>query len=178
MAHNRNSMVQSYKQKHEVSDHYDAILIGSGMGCLAAGACLAKEGKKVLILERHYTAGGYTHVFKRRGYEWDVGIHYIGEVNREKGVLKQLFDYVTDGELKWADMGEVYDRIVIGDKIYDLKKGVQNYKDELKKHFPDDTQAIDDYVDLVFKVSKDSRSYFAEKAMPKVMQSLAGGKMR
>ena len=28
--------------------------------------------------ERHYTAGGYTHVFKRRNYEWDVGIHYIG----------------------------------------------------------------------------------------------------
>ena len=101
-------MVQSYKQKHEVSDHFDTILIGSGMGCLATGACLAKEGQKVLILERHYTAGGYTHVFKRRGYEWDVGIHYIGEVNREKGVLKKLFDYVTDGELKWADMGEVY----------------------------------------------------------------------
>lgn len=171
-------MVQSYKQKHEAFDHYDTILIGSGMGCLAAGACLAKEGQRVLILERHYTAGGYTHVFKRRGYEWDVGIHYIGEVNREKGVLKQLFDYVTNSELKWADMGEVYDRIVIGDKTYDFKKGVQNYKDELKAHFPDDGQAIDDYVDLVFKVSKDSRSYFAEKAMPKMMQTLAGGKMR
>ncbi len=171
-------MVQSYKQKHEVSDHYDAILIGSGMGCQAAAACLAKEGQKVLILERHYTAGGYTHVFKRRGYEWDVGIHYIGEVNREKGVLKKLFDYVTGGELKWADMGEVYDRIVIGDKTYDFKKGVQNYKDELKKHFPDDTQAIDDYVDLVFEVSKASRKYFAEKAMPKAMQVLMGGSMR
>lgn len=171
-------MVQSYKQKHEVSDHYDAILIGSGMGCLATGACLAKEGQKVLILERHYTPGGYTHVFKRRGYEWDVGIHYIGEVNREKGVLKKLFDYVTDGELKWADMGEVYDRIVIGDKIYDFKKGVQNYKDQLKAYFPKDEQTIDDYVDLVFQVTKASRNYFAEKAMPKVMQTLTGGQMR
>ena len=87
-------MVQSYKKKHQVADHYDAILIGSGMGCLATGACLAKAGKKVLLLERHYTAGGYTHVFKRKGYEWDVGIHYIGEVHRENGVLKQMFDYV------------------------------------------------------------------------------------
>ena len=171
-------MVQSYKQKHQAADHYDTILIGSGMGCLAAGACLAKEGQKVLLLERHYTAGGYTHVFKRRGYEWDVGIHYIGEVNREKGVLKKLFDYVTDGELKWADMGEVYDRIVIGDKTYDFKKGVENYKNELKRHFPEEAKAIDDYEDLVFQVSKDSRSYFAQKAMPKVMQSLMGGKMR
>ena len=171
-------MVQSYKQKHEVSDHFDTILIGSGMGCLATGACLAKEGQKVLILERHYTAGGYTHVFKRRGYEWDVGIHYIGEVNREKGVLKKLFDYVTDGELKWADMGEVYDRIVIGEKTYDFKKGVEAYKEQMKAYFPNDEKAIDDYVDLVFQVSKDSRSYFAEKAMPKVMQTIMGGKMR
>ena len=171
-------MVQSYKQKHEVADHYDAILIGSGMGCLATGACLSKEGQKVLILERHYTAGGYTHVFKRRGYEWDVGIHYIGEVNREDGVLRKLFDFLTDGELKWADMGEVYDRIVIGDKIYDFKKGVTDYKDQLKVYFPDEEKAIDDYVDLVFKVSKASRNYFAEKAIPKAMQLVMGGQMR
>lgn len=171
-------MVQSYKQKHTVETHYDAILIGSGMGCLAAAACLSKEGQKVLLLERHYTAGGYTHVFKRKGYEWDVGIHYIGEVNREDGVLKKLFDYITDGELKWADMGDVYDRIVIGDKSYDFKKGVKNYKEELKRHFPDDTKAIDDYVDLVFDATRASRSYFAEKAIPKVMQKIMGGKMR
>ena len=69
-------MIQSYKQKHELADRYDAILIGSGMGCLATAVCLAKSGKKVLVLERHYTVGGYTHVFKRRGYEWHAGIHY------------------------------------------------------------------------------------------------------
>ena len=76
-------MIQSYKKKYTLEDNYDVIMIGSGMGCLSAGSILAKEGKKVLILERHYTAGGYTHVFKRRGYEWDVGIHYIGEVQRK-----------------------------------------------------------------------------------------------
>lgn len=171
-------MIQSHKQKHQVDDHYDTIFVGSGMGCLAAAACLARDGQKVLVLERHYTAGGYTHVFKRRGYEWDVGIHYIGEVNRENGVLKKLFDYVTNGELKWADMGDVYDRIVIGDKIYDFKKGVSNYKEQLKADFPGEEKVIDDYVDLVFKVSKASRSYYAEKAMPKAMQLVMGGQMR
>lgn len=171
-------MVQSYKQKYKASDTYDTILIGSGMGCLAAGACLSKEGQRVLILERHYTAGGYTHVFKRRGYEWDVGIHYIGEVNREHGVLRKLFDYITDGELKWADMGDVYDRIVIGDKTYDFKKGVDNYKDQLKAYFPAEEKVIDGYVDLVFQVSKASRKYFAEKAMPKGVQAIMGGQMR
>ncbi len=171
-------MVQSYKQKYKVAEHYNAVLIGSGMGCLAAGACLAKEGKKVLLLERHYTAGGYTHVFKRRGYEWDVGIHYIGEVNREQGVLRKMFDYVSDNNLKWADMGDVYDRIAIGDKIYDFLKGVNNFKDKMKEYFPEDAKAIDQYVDLVFEVSKASRKYYAEKAIPSYMQTLLGKSMR
>jgi len=171
-------MIQSYKKKYEVAEHYDAVLIGSGMGCLATGACLAKEGKKVLLLERHYTAGGYTHVFKRRGYEWDVGIHYIGEVNREHGVLKKMFDYVSNNNLKWADMGEVYDRIAIGNKTYDFVKGVSNFKDKMKEYFPNDGEAIDKYVDLVFAVSKASRKFYAEKAMPSMMQSLVGSSMR
>ncbi|MEO9484549.1 MAG: NAD(P)/FAD-dependent oxidoreductase [Ekhidna sp.] len=171
-------MIQSYKKKHQLLEHYDVILIGSGMGCLAAAACLTKEGKKVLVLERHTTAGGYTHVFKRRGYEWDVGIHYIGEVNKEQGVLRRMFDYVTDSELKWADMGEVYDRIVIGNKTYDFPKGVENWKNAMKGYFPEEEKAIDRYVDLVFEVSKFSRQYFAEKAMPGYVQKLAGSRMR
>ncbi|MGH9681714.1 MAG: FAD-dependent oxidoreductase, partial [Candidatus Acidiferrales bacterium] len=72
---------QSYKQQ-PVDGPYDVIVIGSGIGGMTAAALLAKHaGKKVLVLERHYTAGGFTHVFHRRNYEWDVGIHYIGQVN-------------------------------------------------------------------------------------------------
>ena len=98
-------MIQSYKKKYRALDKYDVLMIGSGMGCLAAASFLAKENKRVLVLERHYTPGGFTHVFKRRGYEWDVGIHYIGEVQRKHSVLKLLFDYITNSSLKWADMG-------------------------------------------------------------------------
>jgi all-trans-retinol 13,14-reductase len=47
------------------------------MGSLTTAALLSKEDKSVLILEKHYTPVGFTHVFKRNGYEWDMGIHYI-----------------------------------------------------------------------------------------------------
>jgi all-trans-retinol 13,14-reductase len=67
-------MVQSLKQNPEIAKEYDAIVIGSGMGGLTTAAILSKEGWKVLVVEKHYTAGGFTHVFKRPGYEWDVGI--------------------------------------------------------------------------------------------------------
>jgi all-trans-retinol 13,14-reductase len=172
------SMIQSYKQKYQVRNDYDTIVIGSGLGGLTTAALLAKEGQKVLVLERHYTAGGFTHIFKRKGYEWDVGIHYIGDVHKKHGVLRKLFDYITDGELEWADMGEVYDRVVIGDNIYDLVKGVQNFKDQMISYFPEEEAAIHAYVDLIFKAQKPSRSFYLEKALPTLASKVTGSFMR
>ncbi|WP_372767982.1 phytoene desaturase family protein [Lutibacter sp.] len=171
-------MIQSYKQQPKLKETYDTIIIGSGMGGLATAAILSKEGQKVLVLERHYTAGGFTHVFKRKGYEWDVGIHYIGEVQRENSIMRKLFDYVTDGELKWADIGEVYDRIVIGDQHFDFVKGVKNFKKQLISYFPEEDQAINKYVDLVFEAVKTSKNYYISKAIPPLLDALVGGFMK
>jgi all-trans-retinol 13,14-reductase len=171
-------MIQSYKKNPALAESYDSIIIGSGMGSLTTAAILAKEGQKVLVLERHYIAGGFTHIFKRKGFEWDVGIHYIGEVQRETSVIKKLFDYISDGQLKWADMGDVYDKIIIGDKEYDFVKGVQNFKKKMLGYFPDEKQAIEAYVSLVFKAIKTSQKFYMDKALPPIMSSLFGGKMR
>ncbi len=167
-------MIPSYKQNPDLHKTYDTIIIGSGMGGLATAAILSKQGQKVLVLERHYTAGGFTHVFKRKDYEWDVGIHYIGEVQRENSILKKLFDYVTDGNLKWADIGDVYDKIVIGDKQYDFVKGVKNFKKQLISYFPEEEKAINTYVNLVFEAVKTSRNYYISKAIPKYLEVLFG----
>jgi all-trans-retinol 13,14-reductase len=171
-------MVQSYKKKLKLNDTYDAILIGSGMGSLTAGALLAKEGKKVLILEKHYTAGGFTHVFKRKGYEWDVGIHYIGEVQRPNSPVKRLFDYITDRNLKWADMGQVYDRIIIGNKKYDFVKGPDNFKNQLFEYFPDEKEAIETYIFHIIAANKTNGSFYASKAIPVFLNKIIGWKMR
>jgi len=86
------------------SNKYDVIIIGSGISGLTSGILLAKEGKKVLILEKHFKAGGWTHTFKRDNYEWDVGIHYIGEVHNPNSPVRKLFDLVSDGKLEWHKM--------------------------------------------------------------------------
>ncbi len=167
-------MIKSYKQNPDVNKHYDAIIIGSGMGGLATAAILAKEGQKVLVLERHYTAGGFTHIFKRKGYEWDVGIHYIGEVQKKESLIKKIFDYVTDGNLHWEDMGEVYDRIFIGDRIYDLVKGVKNFKAKMLEYFPEEEKAIDKYINLVFAARKASKNYYINKTLPNFFGNITG----
>lgn len=51
----------------------DAVVIGSGIGGLAAAGTLAKVGKRVLVLEQHDQAGGCCHTFQEQGSEFDVG---------------------------------------------------------------------------------------------------------
>ncbi len=52
---------------------FDAIIIGSGIGGLCAGALLARYGKRVLVCESHAIAGGAAHSFERRGFHFDSG---------------------------------------------------------------------------------------------------------
>jgi phytoene dehydrogenase-like protein len=148
------------------AEHYDAIVIGSGIGGLTAAALLAKYGnQRVLVLERHYVAGGYTHTFHRPGYEWDVGVHYIGEMQPGK-LVRALFDELSDARLEWADMGDVYDRFVIGDEVYDFPRGKENLRRSLKERFPGDTAAIDGYFALIKQAVASSFSFYQGRVLP------------
>jgi phytoene dehydrogenase-like protein len=168
----------SYKQ-HQLEDRWDAIVIGSGIGGLAAAALFSVEaGKKVLVLERHYTAGGYTHSFHRPGYQWDVGVHYIGEVHDPASQVRRVFDYMTDRQLAWARMPDVYDRMVFADRSYDFVAGLDQFRGHMKQYFPRDAAAIDRYIAAVLVAATSSGAYFAEKAIPRPAARLAGGLMR
>jgi phytoene dehydrogenase-like protein len=150
-------------------NHYDAIVIGSGIGGLANAAFLSLLGQKVCVLEQHYTAGGFTHAYEREGYEWDVGVHYIGEVHRPQSTLRRVFDVISEGRLEWAAMSPVYDRIILGDKQFDLIAGRENFISELSSHFPGEKAAIERYVELISKTSQLTPKFFAAQAMPRWM---------
>jgi len=153
------------------ADHYDAIVVGSGIGGLTNAALLSLMGKKVCVLEQHYTAGGYTHAYEREGYEWDVGVHYIGEVHKPS-TMKRMFDVISEGRLKWAAMDPVYDKIILKDKEYDFVAGRDNFIDELCKHFPQERQVLEDYVQLIRKISSQTPKFFAGQAMPSWMSKV------
>ena len=42
-------------------EKFDIIIIGSGMSGLTTAVLLAQHGLNVLILEKHFKAGGFTH---------------------------------------------------------------------------------------------------------------------
>jgi len=146
---------------------YDALVVGSGIGGLTAAACLAKMGRRVCVLEQHYTAGGFTHAYERAGYDWDVGVHYIGDMGSPRTLGRRLFDHVTDGGLEWAPMDERFDRIFLGDRHYDLVAGKPAYRDALVAAFPGEEAAIDRYLDLMRAARAATRLLTLRKILPR-----------
>ncbi|MBL4797474.1 MAG: NAD(P)/FAD-dependent oxidoreductase [Oleispira sp.] len=151
--------------------HYDTIVIGSGMGGLANAAFLSLLGKKVCVLEQHYTAGGYTHAYEREGYEWDVGVHYVGEVHKPS-TLRRVFDVISEGRLEWAAMADEYDRVIIGKDEYSFVAGRDNLANMLKERFPGEDKVIDQYIQLIRDISRYTPKFFAGQGMPRWMAGL------
>ncbi len=72
--------------------NYDAIIIGSGMGGIAAAMMLAHKGKKVVVFEKNTLLGGRLSSYKKDGFTLDIGVHVISR--GEKGPVVECLSRV------------------------------------------------------------------------------------
>ena len=70
---------------------YDVIIIGGGLGGLTAGAKLAKDGKKVLLIEQHNIPGGCATTFRRKDYIMEAGLHAVDGLD-EQDPKRKIFE--------------------------------------------------------------------------------------
>ena len=127
-------------------DGYDVIVIGSGIGGLTVASLMAQMRKKrVLVLERHFKLGGFTHEFSRPGgYSWDVGLHYVGGMARGE-MSRNLMDLVTGGAVQWNKMQSPFEKFVYPDFTFDVPDDKSAYQQALVERFPDERPAIVQY---------------------------------
>ncbi|XP_078522858.1 all-trans-retinol 13,14-reductase-like [Lissotriton helveticus] len=151
----RRQVIKQGFEMEKVPENLDAVVIGSGIGGLAAAAMLAKAGKRVLVVEQLAKTGGCCHTFNEQGYEFDVGIHYIGHLS-EGDPSRVIMDQLTEGQLQWAPMENPFDVVILGGtgKQYPQYYGKNAYAEGLKKLFPQEAHAIDKYMKLVKGVSR------------------------
>ena len=109
----------------------DVVVIGSGLGGLTVASLLSRRGYKVLVLEQHDQCGGCLHTFEEKGYEFDVGLHYVGgQVGDKRAPLRRLFDLVTGGATEWCRLDDNFDQaICTGDAGTDVFEEVNFYAD-------------------------------------------------
>jgi all-trans-retinol 13,14-reductase len=133
---------------------FDTIIIGSGVGGLAAAICLAREGQKVLVLEQHYVPGGWSHSFTLKGQRFSPGVHYVGLMEEGQSTNDLYRGLGIANDMVFFRMNKnAYEHCLIGDQNFDLPAGLDNLKKTLSAHFPHEEKNIHEYLSLVKKVS-------------------------
>lgn len=133
-----------------MTEKYDIIIIGSGLGGLQCGVILSKKGYKVLVLEKNHQIGGSLQAFKHKGCTFSTGMHYIGSLD-EGQTLNKIFNYFNlfDGiEYKRLNSNG-FDIFNIEGIEYRFPIGFDNFKNQMYEYFPDEKEAINNYIDEI-----------------------------
>lgn len=128
---------------------FDVIVVGAGIGGLTAAATLAHRGKHVLMLDMHYELGGCATVFHRKGrdYEFDVGLHYIGDCGVE-GLIPRILRGagIEDGEIRFLEQDpDGFDTLCFPDDRFGIPRGHARFRDRLLAEFPGERRGIERY---------------------------------
>ena len=159
---------------HSTQQTFDAIVIGSGIGGLATASFLAQLGRKrVLVLERHFKLGGFTHSFRRDKYEWDVGVHYVGEMY-DGAMTRQLMDLATGGGVHWHRMSAL-ERVIFPEGTFDIPGDPEEFQQRLVERFPAERSAIDQYFKDVRRAQGWIARWFIAKQYPAPVGALLTG---
>ena len=124
------------------TERFDVIVIGSGLGGLTAAGIFAQQGQKVLVLDRHTVAGGNATVFRRTGYTFEIGVHYVGD-GGPNGVIRRTLRLAgADHEFLPMDP-DGFDTLCLpnGDR-FSYPRGVDAFEARLLEAFPREGKGV------------------------------------
>ncbi|TMQ09002.1 MAG: NAD(P)/FAD-dependent oxidoreductase [Deltaproteobacteria bacterium] len=151
---------------HPDAASFDAIVIGSGIGGLACASALSRSGRRVLVLEQHFVAGGLTQTFSREGFTWDVGLHYLGDMHQGGGA-RRVLDWLADEAIHFSPTGAVYDTVHFPDGVeVQFPRTQAALKLELQEQFPQSRAELESYFAAVEQAARGGHALFAARVMP------------
>jgi all-trans-retinol 13,14-reductase len=142
-------------EAREALDHADVVVVGAGLGGLTTAAYLAVGGRRVIVVDRHAVAGGNGTVFTHDGYEFDVGLHYIGDCGPGGAIPSTLEPLGI--QLTYREMDpDGFDTFVFPDGAgFRVPRGVDAFRARLVESFPDQVAGIDAYLDTVVAIDSE-----------------------
>lgn len=135
----------------------DVVIAGGGLGGLFTGALIARNGLRAVVLEKNLIAGGGLQTFRRRGVEFDTGMHVMGGW-REGGTVDRITRYL--GIRDRLDIVDIPDGCMdavtsLSDGItYTIPAGRDAFIDRLSHFFPDERKNIERYLDAVERIAQ------------------------
>lgn len=130
-------------------EEYDVIIIGAGIGGLVCGSYLVKAGLTVLIVEQRNIPGGYCTSFERKGYRFDVGVHYFGGV--KNGILGQFLEELGIKDQIHFNRFDPTDKIIMPENIVYIRANSYDTISSFKKNFPKEKCNIERFFKFIMQ---------------------------
>lgn len=129
-------------------DDYDAIVIGSGLGGLTAGALFAHACHRVLVLEQNHSFGVAVTTYHRGAMTVEASLHETADPRTTadpKGEIFQALDLYRD--IEFVPVGDFYEvRCPLIGAPLAIPHGLASLRDRLIERFPDETGSIDHFL--------------------------------
>ena len=129
---------------------YDALIIGTGIGGLIAGAKIAKEGKKVLFIEQESTPGGYASCLKISDeYMIDFGLHSMEGLYEEDPKLEVFKDLDIFPNVEFETISTGLYKFYNERKEFTLPDSEEKIIEKLIEWFPDEKKSIMNFFKII-----------------------------
>ncbi|HEX2163670.1 MAG TPA: NAD(P)/FAD-dependent oxidoreductase [Thermoanaerobaculia bacterium] len=147
---------------------YDAVVVGAGIGGLIAANLLAREGLAVLLVERHYMAGGFCSSFRRGGYTFDASTHFYPLLGNSRTLTGALIDGLGV-ETGWVKMDPVDTFHFPDGSRFEVPADLDDYLAAVRARFPHQAEALDRFfADVREAYVLGLVAYFGERETPRL----------
>jgi phytoene dehydrogenase-like protein len=127
---------------------YQSLVAGGGIAGLTCAAFLAKEGRKVLLIEKNRECGGLVNTFSHNGFRFDAGIRAL----ENAGII---FPMLNELGIK-IDVVKSYVSVGVEDQILNIGniESLDDYSGLLKRLYPGSETETDQVIKIIRKVMK------------------------
>ncbi|MCM8792768.1 MAG: NAD(P)/FAD-dependent oxidoreductase, partial [Candidatus Omnitrophica bacterium] len=122
------------------------------IGGLTAGAILARNGKKVLVLEKNPVAGGYAVNFRRGEFEFDASLHLLNGFGKGKISYRFLEEAGIDEKIEFIRSPYLYRSIFPDFDIRLPQCNPEAYIELLAKFFPSEIDKVKELFKLMYRI--------------------------
>src|SRR5476651_2615389 len=155
---------------------YDVVVIGAGLGGLTAGAILAREGRKVLVIERSNSVGGAASSYKSGDLFVEGSLHETSDPHHPRDPKHSMLTRagVIDA-VKWIPSGAFYEaRGGPLDRPFVMPDNFDAARRALGERFPEARAGVDQLLGEMERIaSAMATSAQGEDASPDPAESLA-----